>query len=67
MGISKSSGCASLQSALPLFVWSDLDSGDGGCGQHAVWELCHVFNDTEAKGLGQRACGVAERLIDFTL
>lgn len=19
------------------FIWSDLDSSDGGCGQHAVW------------------------------
>lgn len=67
LGISKHFGCVLSHSVLPPFVWSSPNSGRGGCGQHAGWRLYRVFNDVEAKGLGQRALQGAKRPSRFVL
>lgn len=59
--------CVLSHSALLPFVWSSLHSGHGGCGQHAGWRLYLVFNDIEAKCLGQRAFQGTERPSSFVL
>lgn len=63
----KALGCVLSHSALPPFVWGSPNSGRGGGGQHAGWRLYHVFNDIEAKCLGQRALQGAERPSNFAL
>lgn len=52
-GVSKRFGCVLSHSVLLPFVWSNPHGGHGGCGQHAGWRLYLVFNDIEAKCLGQ--------------